>query len=319
MSPKPTITAVICTFRRYDRLENALESLFAQTLEPERRRVLIVDNAPLTEGAAARAVAGYSGSLEVDVITEPKPGLSHARNAALRACSSDLIAYLDDDAIAAATWLSSLVRVFEEERGVAVAGGRVSPIWESSRPKWLSNRLLGYLSLVDWAENRMEIVPPRWLAGTNIAYAAGPLRAIGGFRTDLGRRGNILLSNEELSTCEALRAAGYRVMYEPSARVEHLIPSERLTRSWFRQRAFWQAVSDVLMDNGQSEAVLNSPQELARYSVGVSGGLPNLLNFGVDHDQSGLCLLQMQALYETTVHLAHGRVQQPKASQVSVA
>jgi len=37
-------------------------------------------------------------------------------------------------------------------------------------------------------------------------------------------------------------------IYAPKALVEHVIPSERLTQSWFRRRAAWQAVSDLLSE-----------------------------------------------------------------------
>jgi hypothetical protein len=45
-----------------------------------------------------------------------------------------------------------------------------------------------------------------------------------------------------------MRRAGNRVLYSPHAVVEHIIDPARLTKSWFRRRVAWQAVSDYLMN-----------------------------------------------------------------------
>jgi hypothetical protein len=60
--------------------------------------------------------------------------------------------------------------------------------------------------------------------------------------------GSTLLSNEEIEASERVRAMGKLAVYTPKAVVEHVIPPERLTQSWFRRRAAWQAVSDLLSE-----------------------------------------------------------------------
>jgi hypothetical protein len=106
---------------------------------------------------------------------------------------------------------------------------------------------MGYLSLLDFGETRIDIAPPLYVVGGNVIYATSALRVIGGFKTHLGRVGEILLSNEELEICNSLRANGYRILYEPSARIGHVVDPIRVDQSWFRKRIFWQAVSDLLM------------------------------------------------------------------------
>jgi hypothetical protein len=71
---------------------------------------------------------------------------------------------------------------------------------------------------------------------------------MGGFREDLGRAGSgeSLLSGEETELCAALVEAGFLAVWQPRAMVRHRTCADRLTQSWLRRRASWQAVSDAL-------------------------------------------------------------------------
>jgi len=104
------VTVVIPTFRRPDCLARALESVFAQTDAPPFD-VLVVDNDP---AASARAVADQFAQQAVSGIRltylhEPHPGVANARNAAIGAVRTPLVAFLDDDQTATETWLAALL------------------------------------------------------------------------------------------------------------------------------------------------------------------------------------------------------------------
>src|SRR5271156_2257668 len=108
--------------------------------------------------------------------------------------------------------------------------------------------LLGYLSFVDLGHELRELSAGERLAGCNITFDKACLIAAGGFSRELGRTGSgsTLLSNEEIEVSGRVRATGKLAIYAPKAVVEHVIPPERLTQAWFRRRAAWQAVSDLL-------------------------------------------------------------------------
>src|SRR6185437_14930887 len=42
---------------------------------------------------------------------------------------------------------------------------------------------------------------------------------------------------------------GYRTYYDPRMAVRHNVQSERLSKSWFRRRAYWQGVSDAFLES----------------------------------------------------------------------
>ena len=87
-------SVIVCTRDRVARLASCLEAVVAQDY-PDFE-VIVVDNAPAgTE--VADLVASRAWPVPVRRIVEPRPGLSWARNAGLRAAMGDFVAYLDDD------------------------------------------------------------------------------------------------------------------------------------------------------------------------------------------------------------------------------
>ncbi|HWA89240.1 MAG TPA: glycosyltransferase family 2 protein [Rhizomicrobium sp.] len=249
----PRISAAICTYDRYDLLPKAIDSLTRQTLEQDDFEILVIDNSP--DHAKSEAFArDWRGIANLAWIVEKTPGLSNARNVASRTARAPLIAFMDDDAIAAPDWLERYVAVFEKFGADAqVAGGKVDPIWASPQPEWLPDSLLGNVSVVDWGGPDRFASKTEWVAGTNIAFRIEALAAAGGFSVHLGRTkgGQLLLSNDETDVIERMAANGARLIYAPTAVVRHLVPSERLTQEWFRRRVAWQAVSDYLLDSAK--------------------------------------------------------------------
>jgi glycosyltransferase involved in cell wall biosynthesis len=251
---KPRLTAVICTYDRYDVLPEALASLLAQDCAPGFLETIVVDNSP-DQVAAATFGGRYADENRIRYLLETTPGLSNARNVGTREARADLVAFIDDDAIAAPNWAEEMVRAFDVHGGRAgVVGGRVVPRWVTPRPTWLADSLLGYLSIVDWGGRMHELKSTEWLAGCNIAFEKAALISLGGFSRALGRIGAALLSNDEIEVMERMRAAGRITVYAPAATVEHVIDPARLTHDWFLRRSAWQAVSDFIQDSDRAAA-----------------------------------------------------------------
>jgi len=305
----PRVTATICTYNRYDTLPGAIASLANQSLSGEDFEILVIDNSP--DHDRSRTVSEcYRQIPNLRWTIEKTPGLSNARNVALDLARSQLIAFMDDDAIAAPNWLETLIAVFAEFGDAArVVGGRVVPLWGAPRPAWLPDKLLGFVSVVDWGGTARFASTREWVAGTNIAFRVDVLKAVGGFPVHLGRKrgGQALLSNDETEVIGKIAAKGGRLIYAPDATVEHLVPAERLTQSWFRRRAVWQAVSDYLLD--PERAYENAPD----YWRGVTQFFARLppkyrtpRGLYVDQREPDMFDMQMSALYNFTTALLSG-------------
>jgi glucosyl-dolichyl phosphate glucuronosyltransferase len=244
------LSAIICTYNRYGLLPEAIDSLIKQDIPAGLLEIIVVDNSP-DQARAARFGQRYAGLSNLTYIVEPKPGLSNARNIGTAAALGRIAAFIDDDARACQSWAKELLNAHAAFDGRAgIVGGPIVPRWTDEKPAWLGKLLLGYLSLIDLGHELRELSAGEWLAGCNISFDRESLIAAGGFSTRLGRTGSgsTLLSNEEVEVSERVRAMGRLAIYAPKAVVEHVIPPERLTQSWFRRRAAWQAVSDLLSE-----------------------------------------------------------------------
>ena len=99
-----------------------MDSLLAQTLAPHEI-VLVIDHAPeLLDEARA-----LWPDLKV-VANRERKGLSGARNSGVAEASGEVVAFLDDDAIAAPDWLACLAAAYADPN-VLGAGGAVRPRW----------------------------------------------------------------------------------------------------------------------------------------------------------------------------------------------
>lgn len=88
---EPTVTAAIPVRNGEAYLAEAIESVLAQSRPCDQ--VVVVDN-DSSDGSAAIA-AGYGPA--VAVVSEPRPGIGAARNAAIAAAQGEFVAFLDAD------------------------------------------------------------------------------------------------------------------------------------------------------------------------------------------------------------------------------
>ena len=252
--PDPlAFSAIICTRDRYDLLPTAIESLVAQDLGKGQFEIIVVDNGD-DPARAAEFGARYMGLENLRYMHEPVPGLSAARNTGARLARGAILAYLDDDAIAPPNWLRELQAGYQKFGDAAsIAGGPVDPIWVTPRPDWLTKHFEGMFTIVDWGGACREVGPREWLAGCNYTIKRDRLLALGGFPTNLGRKGALsLLSNEEIEISNTIREQGGKVIYVPAARVRHRVDPSRANPDWIKRRIAWQAVSDVLSQPEES-------------------------------------------------------------------
>jgi len=250
------ISAIICTHNRDNYLGAAIDSLLMQDFLGSFE-VVVVDNA--SKDRTREVVEARLGNPKLEYIYEPITGLSVARNTGAKTAHGEILAYLDDDAVASKQWLRVLHEAYKSNNKLAIAGGKVSLIWpeEIEPPKWLSVELSGNLGYYDLGDSVVYIdqagLTPR---GLNYSIRRTFLEQIGGFDTNLGRVGKKLLSNEELHTTELAIKRGWQVAYLPEALVAHNVAPERLRPSWFIERGWWQGISECYREQLAGQAGL---------------------------------------------------------------
>jgi len=148
------------------------------------------------------------------------------------------VAFIDDDAWAAPTWLEELKSAFNSAKVVG-AGGLVLPEWDI-RASRIPDELLWVVGSTykGHPEGQVHITRP---IGANMIARRDALVEVGGFPSDFGpREGVKSSSNEELALFTRLRErfGPESILYVPTAVVHHFVPAERSTwryligRSW---------------------------------------------------------------------------------------
>ncbi len=239
----PQVSAIVCTHNRDDYLGVALDSLLEQDFRGVYE-VIVVDNR--SSDRTAEVVAARQPNPRLQYVYEPELGLSVARNTGARLARGSVLAYLDDDAIASSQWLRTLYDAYQQNDRLAIAGGKVTLIWANQTPPgWLSANLAGNLGAYDLGDQVCLIHSPGLTPrGVNYSLRKVFWEQVEGFNPELGRVGTRLLSNEELYMTELALRHGWQVAYLPTATVAHHIAPERLHRSWFLQRSWWQGISE---------------------------------------------------------------------------
>jgi len=246
-----TVTAVICTRNRADWARRALESLVAQDLDHDRFDVLVVDNGSTDDTAAmAQAVAGLHAN--VRWCSEPEAGLSRARNRAIDEARGDILAFLDDDAVAYPSWARLHLEAFETDTTVLATGGPIILEWPDGRPSWLPEEHDSMYAALDLGSEPQTFAGPPFPFGANMAIRRDAFDAVGRFSVDLGRRDTNLVSGEERDLLERVHTAGARIIYIPLVPVIHHVLPDRTRWRWLLRRFFDQGRSKVLIDDVRS-------------------------------------------------------------------
>ncbi|MEV6737720.1 glycosyltransferase family 2 protein [Streptomyces sp. NPDC051104] len=244
----PDISVVICVYTedRWGDILAAVASVRAQS-RPARETLLVVDH---NETLLERLTREYKEAREVRVLANAGPrGLSSGRNTGIDASQGEVIAFLDDDAVAERDWLKHFAEAYEDPRVMAV-GGRTMPIWASGRrPAWFPEEF-------DWVVGcTYKGLPPgrvrvRNVLGGNASFRRSAFDATGGFATGIGRDGDKRpLGCEETELCIRLTRArpDAILLIDDRAVIHHRVPQPREHFAYFRTRTYAEGLSKALV------------------------------------------------------------------------
>ena len=237
------ISVVVCTYNRAFYIQKTIESLLHQSLEKDCYEIIVIDNASTDH--TARVLSRYK---DIRYIYEPKQGLSLARNMGIAHSKGEIVAYIDDDAIASKNWLENIVKAFSMDPEIAAVGGKINPLWEIKKPEWITPQLYTYFSCIDWSPHAIYLRRGRFLFGCNMAIKKSVLIECGGFSNDIGRIGGNLLSNEEWHVFKYIDKKMLKKYYDPAICVDHIVLKHRISWKWLNQRLYWQGVSNLYYD-----------------------------------------------------------------------
>lgn len=230
--PEIEVSIVVRTYteKRWYSLVKCLDSLLMQSKQPDQIIVVVDHNPALME----KVKHMYPTVTAVE--NKFPQGSSGAWNSGVLNVSSDIVAFIDDDAQAEPGWLAQLVSHYDNPKVYGV-GGHIQPIWESGNPVWFPeefNWVVGcsYIGLPE------EVEPVRNMIGCNMSFRHEAFKMVGGFRDGMGHVGSNPIGCDETEICIRLRQQepDVTLLHDPDAKVHHHIPSQRTTWQYFFQR-----------------------------------------------------------------------------------
>jgi len=270
------VSVVLCTHTldRYDAFVEAAESVLAQTHD-DTELVLVSDGSAAVSERLERDFGGRE-----DVLThcnEANVGLLESRNRGTEVATGDVVAFMDDDAVADPEWVAELVSTYES-RDVPAAGGKMVPEWVAGRPRFLPEEFYFLVGVTQrgFADGPGEV---RNTFGSNISFRRDVFLDLGGFDTSIGgRQGDENLQGGETELCARLQSEhGSGVYYNPDAEVAHKVFEYRTDPLWLLDRAFWQGYSkrgmEVLVPASTGEEYDFLGQLLTEFVPGRAKGL----------------------------------------------
>lgn len=274
------VSVVICTHsgERLGVLLRSVESVLRQTHRDVECIVIVDHNEEL--------LRRLRDLLPEEVAVAPNGGprgLSGARNAGVRLASGEIVAFLDDDAVADERWIEELLEGYRDP-DVACVGGKALPLWEKGRPWWFPEEL-------DWIVGCThkgypeQISEVRNVIGCNMSFRKRVFDRVGLFNPSFGRVGSNAMGGEETELCIRLRAAEpcWKVVFTPNALVSHIVPSGRCTFGYAVRRAYGEGISKAMIRRTLKEkddlsteysylrCFLSAPFRIIRGSWGLGG------------------------------------------------
>ena len=216
-----SVAVVVCTRDRLDDLDRCLKAL--RRCDPAPAEIVVVDNAP--RRSAAEVVARHPG---VRLVTEMRPGLSHARNRGVTETEAPLVAFTDDDVEVAPDWIGRLRARFDDESVASVTGIVLPQVLETEAMCLFEFAVGGlnggYASRVydrRFLQREWYKSAPVWQvgAGANMTLRRAALARVGLFDPRLGAGASGCSEDSEL--WNRLLAGGFTCVYDPAIVVHH--------------------------------------------------------------------------------------------------
>jgi glycosyltransferase involved in cell wall biosynthesis len=308
------ISVIICTYteERWDILISAITSVQQQNTLPYEI-IVVSDNNP---ALAARLRSQFSGITVAE--NSGMRGISPARNKGITLASGDIMAFIDDDAIAEKDWLSHLARCYEDQRVLGV-GGNVLAEWSDKRPPWFPEEF-------DWVVGcsyrglPRKVSPVRNFIGCNMSFRREVFSIVGSFQDDLGRVASDPGGCEETDLCIRIgnHWPDHILLYEPKAVVRQIVPSSREKLRYFLSRCFFEGCSKAHLARLVGSRIGLSSERTYTFRTLPSGMALGLYETVTRHNWHGIArtsAIFIGLLYTTTGYLFASNT--PKARAVT--
>ena len=266
------VSVAICTRSRAESLARTLESLCAmRCVLASDYEVVVVDNGSTDH--TATVCKAFEARLPMRYFFEQQPGLSVARNRAIREVRGRYICWTDDDVTVCPGWLHAYLTSFAKHPEAAFFGGKITPVLEEPATPWFaqnyrSRPLQLLVALRDLGAEEVSLGDANKPFGANYAIRMDVQRRYP-YDPELGVQPGRNRVGEETAVIQAMIGAGLTGYWVPAAEVVHHISRKRQSTAYVER--YFRAVGETdayLWGRSGRVPVLGVPASLwCRYAV----------------------------------------------------
>jgi GT2 family glycosyltransferase len=218
MKTPESIGVLIASYRRSVPLVTCLGSLTQQIHLPDEVIIVLRND----DSETLQAITDLATPLPLKTVFTNVPGLVAARNAGLDACTSDVLAILDDDTKAHPEWLKRVLARFQEDPRLGGLGGRD----RCFDGRAFDDRQASVVGRIQWYGRMIgnhhlgfgEIREVDFLKGANMSFRS---EAFANLRVDQRLKGKGAQPREDSAFSIAVKASGWKLAYDPAVAVDH--------------------------------------------------------------------------------------------------
>lgn len=208
----PTASVVVINYNGRDYLERCLNSLLEQDYPSDRVEIIFIDNA--SSDGSVGSVRERFPQVEV-IVNDTNTGFAPAVNQGVEAASGEIVALINNDAVADPAWLRELVKPMTMYEDVACTGGLV--LDEAGETVDFAGGVMAFYGhgFADhWEEpppDDLRQEPSLFVTGTSMAVRRKVFLDVGGFDDDY------FAYFEDVDFGWRLWVLGYEVLFVPDA------------------------------------------------------------------------------------------------------
>lgn len=238
------VSIVVPTYQRPDGIKIALGSLMNQKIDGRLVEIVVADNDPA--GSAKDFVESFKkdSPYEIQYVHVPEPGVSNARNGALKHARGRFIIFLDDDMEALDGWAQSLISTSLKFDAGIVFGPAVAkmPNPDDPRNPYMEPYFSRIAKKTDEGIMTQTLGTGGCLLDLKLCDMPSPP-----FDTSLNETGG-----EDDILFDHLKMGGTKVAWSPAAKSWEIVPADRATPEYIRKRnfAFGQGPTHIHANRG---------------------------------------------------------------------
>lgn len=205
------LSVVVCSRDRAAHLRRFLAKFPADRMASSGDQLVLVNNGSTDETAALMSAYRRTAPCRVDVVWEPTPGLSRARNAGVAAADGKMLVFTDDDCCLGTDYLETVRREFDKGE-FQFCGGRI--LIANPQDDRLTQNLRHDRKII----RSRKAVDTGVFQGCNLVVLREVFDRVGGFDVNFDTWS---LRAEDIDFCAAALDAGFTGAHIPELVVYH--------------------------------------------------------------------------------------------------